>query len=57
MMSDATEYALYRLRKGDTKAAEKRLEVLKGTNQVQEFIELSEALSKSGDTLGEDSIS
>jgi hypothetical protein len=44
MMSDATEYALFRLGKGDRKAAEKRLAALEKTKPVTEYKALTEAL-------------
>lgn len=46
MMSEATEYAMFRLvQRGDRKAADKRMEVLESTSQVQEYKALSEALA------------
>lgn len=45
-MSEATEYAMYRLtQRGDRKAADARMEALEATSQVQEFKALSEALA------------
>ena len=46
MMSDATEYALFRLTKGDKTAATKRLEALEESKQVKEYMELKEALAE-----------
>jgi hypothetical protein len=45
MMSTATEFAIFKLQKGDRKAAEKRLLELSETRQVKEYLELDNQLA------------
>lgn len=47
-MSRATDYALWRLEKGDKKEAQKRLEQLSKTGAVTEYVKLADALGQYG---------